>query len=771
MKRLIGLALAASLWASSVLAVDFTVSDIRIEGLEQVEAGVVFRNFPINRGDLVSQQRLNDATRDLFDSGYFDDVELLRDGDVLVVRVEERPSVALIRIEGNDLVEEDQLRDALRQSGLDEGDIFRRSALDQIRLELLKVYNQAGRYSATIETEAEPLSGNRVALNIDIAEGDTAVIKQINIIGNQAFDDETLIELFDSGLTNMLSFWTDNDKYARERLSADIETLKSWYLDRGYLKFEVNSTQVSISPDQQQVYITIGITEGEQYSYSEIKIAGDLVGIDPEMVRERILITEGELFSRARVTESQKGIQELLGDSGYLFSRVAAIPELVDNTNLVLTFFVEPGKLTYVRRIEIKGNATTSDEVIRRELPQMEGAIARSADIAATKTRLDRLGYFSQVTVENRPVAGADDLVDLIVSVEETMLGEISAGLGFSSAEGVLFQLGIQQDNFLGTGKKFGFNINRSDVVSEYEVNFTDPYYTLDGVSRGYQGYYRERDFKEDDASNYNTNELGAEVSFGYPIDENSRVTLGLGLDQTEVILNDVTSQPEVIRDFLEGKSSDTYLTYNLSIGWSSNYLNSSYFPTEGYSHAINVDLSIPGSDLSYYKAVYNGRYYLPLDSNQTWALGFKTRSGYADSLDSKPYPFFRNFFAGGLRTVRGYRNNSLGPRDVATDDNLGGNILVSGTAELVVPTPFVENKDAWRTTMFIDAGNVFSGECGGSVNCSDSIELSDLRASAGLSISWFTGVGPLSISFAQALNEQTGDETESVQFSLGGIF
>lgn len=770
MKGLVVVALAASLWSSVLHAVDFTVSDIRVEGLEQVEPGVVFRNFPINRGDLISQQRLNDATRDLFESGYFDDVELLRDGDVLVVKVEERPSVALIRIDGNDLIEEDALRAALSQSGLEEGDIFRRSALDQIRLELLKVYNEAGRYSALIETEVETLTGNRVALNIDINEGDTAVIKHVNIIGNQAFDDETLVDLFDSGLTNMWSFWTDNDKYARERLSADIERLKSWYLDRGYLKFEVSSTQVSISPDQKQVYITINISEGVQYRYSSVEIAGQLTGLDPEALKSQLLMVEGDLFSRQLVTDSQKGIQDELGNSGYLFAKVNSVPEFVDEDQVSLRFFVEPGKLTYVRRIEIRGNATTADEVVRRELPQMEGALARTSDISDAKKRLDRLGFFRNVAIETRPVAGTDDQVDLEVSLEEQMLGEISAGVGFSSSEGVLFQLGLQQENFLGSGKSFGFNLNRSDVETEYAVNFKDPYYTIDGVSRGYRGYYRERDFDDNDISNYNTNELGALINFGYPINEYQRVSLGLGVDQTEVDLNDAVASPPVFQSFLGGASSETYLTYNVSLGWSANYLNSGFFPTEGHSQDVNLSVAVPGGDLTYYQLVYTGKYYLPLNRDQTWALGFRTRSGFAESLDDKDYPFFKNFFAGGLNTVRGYENNSLGPR--FGEDIIGGNVLISGTAELIFPMPFVDDKDSWRTSLFVDAGNVYASDCAvGLENCNDSLDLGELRAAAGVAFSWLTPVGPLSVAFASALNAESGDETESIQFALGRAF
>ena len=770
MKGLKIVAVVLGLWASLAQAADLTVSDIRIEGLQQVDPAIVFRNFPISRGNQVDDQRLNDATRDLFETGYFDDVQLLRDdGEVLVLRLVERPSVSLIRIEGNDLIKEEQLRDALKRAGLDEGEIFRRSSLDQIRLELLKVYNAAGRYTATIDTEVEEVEGNRVALNVDIKEGATAVVKQVNIIGNTAFDDEELLALFDTGLTNMWSFWTDNDKYAREKVAADIERLRSYYLDRGYIKFEINSTDVSISPDQKQVYINVSISEGQQYTVSEVKLAGDF-GVHESALTDVMYIRAGDLYSRKQITSSMDAFSKVVGAGGYLNAKINVLPEFEDDSSVKITFFIEPGRLTYIRRIEIRGNATTADEVIRRELPQMEGAIANADSIERAKTKLDRMGYFSKVALSTEPVAGADDQVDLRIEVEEQALGQLTAGVGFSNAEGLLFDFGLQQDNFLGSGNSFGLSLNNSRVLTEISASYTNPYYTLDGVSRGFNGYIRERDFANDDISNYNTNEYGANVSFGYPIDEYQRISAAVGVDLTEVQLSS-TNVPSVIRQFV-GAAEDDYLTYQLNLGWQYNDLNSRFFPTRGLSQALNLELALPGADLTYYKATYSGRYYYPLNRDENWVLGFKTRAGYADSLSSKAFPFFRNYFAGGLSTVRGYANNSLGPRDSATNDNLGGDILLTGGAELIFPVPFVGEMKDWRTTVFVDAGNVYSSDCGtGLINCSETIELGDLRVSAGLGVSWFTPVGPLAVSFAQAINEQAGDTTESIQFALGRTF
>ena len=768
MKRSLFLSLAALLLSTSVNAADFAVDDIRIEGLQQVEPGIVFRNFPILRGDQVDDRRLNEATKDLFDSGYFDDVELLRDGDVLVVRVKERPSIALIRLEGNDLIKEEQLRAALKRSGLDEGSIFKRSALDQIRLELLKVYNEAGRYTAQVNSEIEELSTNRVALNISIKEGKSAVIEKVSIIGNKQFSDEELLPLFDLSVTNAFSWWTDNDKYAREKLSADIERLRSFYLDRGYMQFEVTSTDVSISPDQKQVYLTINVSEGAQFYLKSVEITGNLA-VPKEQLEQHLQVAAGELFNRKMIVESNDLIQRELGNSGYLSARSNAIPEVDGKDSVKLKFYVEPGKLTSIRRIEIRGNSMTADEVIRRELPQMEGAIASADLIEKSKSRLNRTGFFSKVNVVSKPVPGSDDQVDLEFTVEEQQLGQIAAGIGYSSADGILFDLSLQQDNFLGSGKQFGFAFSNSQVLTEYSFNFNDPYYTLDGVGRGYKAYYRQRDFAASDVSNYNTNEVGGSINFGYPIDEFQRITLGLGVDKTDVNVNTGVTLPAVITDFTTASGS-SYLTYNVTARWKNNHLNNGFFPTEGFLHDVTADVAVPGGDISYFKTTYNGRYYKPLNRDQTWVVGLKTRDGYADALEGGAYPFFQNFFAGGLRTVRGYANNSLGPRDRVTGDTIGGNILVSGSAELIFPAPFIDNESI-RGIAFLDAGNVYTTSCGGLDNCSSNINLDDLRLSAGVAMSWITAIGPLSISFGQALNAQTGDTTESVQFALGQTF
>ena len=771
MKRSLLLSLAALLLSTSVQAADFAVDDIRIEGLQQVEPGIVFRNFPILRGDQVDDRRLNEATKDLFDSGYFDDVELLRDGDVLVVRVKERPSVALITLDGNNMIKEEQLRDALKRAGLDEGEIYRRSALDQIRLELLRVYNDAGRYTSQIDTEVEELSGNRVSLNIKIKEGREAVVKKINIIGNNAFSDDELQALFDTGLTGLFSWWTDNDKYAKEKLSADVERLRSYYLDRGYLKFAVNSTDVSISPDQKQVFISINVTEGEQYSYGKVELVGAVEEHKAEL-ESALSLVEGELFSRRDLVDAQKALGDKMSSYGYLFSRVSPLTDIKEANLVDVKFFIEPGPLTYVRRINIRGNSTTADEVIRREIPQMEGSIAKSGDVEKAKTNLGRLGYFAKVDVKVSPVAEAADQVDLDVIVEESMLGQISAGVGYSSSEGLGLQASLTQDNFLGSGKKFGFNFNSTDIVKDISVTFDNPYYTLDGVGRGFEVYVSKKDFSAAtaDATDYNLNRFGGSVNFSYPIDEFQRLKLGLGVDSTEIstFSSDLSLMPQIIEDFLRAEGNN-YLTYRLTGNWNSNKLNNGLLPTNGTYQNVNTMIAVPGGDLSYFKTTYTGKIYLPMDRNETWVVGLRTYNGYADSLSGGNYPFFENFFAGGLNTVRGYAFNSLGPRDDGVNkDNIGGTTLLSGTAELIFPMPFIDDKDSWRPSLFLDAGNVYVDDCTGLLNCSN---IGDFRASAGLGITWMTVIGPLSISTSKALNASSYDVPEQVQFAIGRTF
>ncbi|WP_417581785.1 outer membrane protein assembly factor BamA [Nitrincola sp.] len=788
MKHLLMLFLISLLWVTQGHAntLPFVVSDVRVEGLQQVDPGTVFRNFPVAAGDQVDAGQLASATRELFRSGYFDDVQLNRDGDVLVLVLRERPAVAIIRIEGNKAIKEEQLRDGLRQSGLQEGDVFRRATLDQIELDLMRVYSAQGRYGADIQTEVETLPGNRVALNIDITEGRIASIQHINIVGNEAFPDDELIDLFSLKLPGFLSFYTKSDQYSREKLSGDLERLRSYYLDRGYINFSLDSTQVSVSPDKKDVFITVGITEGKQYTVSEVLMVGNLVVGEDELV-SKMSLGEGDVFSRREMTDSQERLERLLGDEGYMFANVSPIPQVDEESGSVsLRYFIEPGKLTYVRRIAIRGNNRSADEVIRRELEQMEAAIVSTAAIERSKTRLERTGHFRTVNVETRPVPGTDDQVDLEITVEEQQSGQLTASVGFSQSEGIILQLGVSQENFLGTGKSVEFNVSNSSTLTEYSFNYLDPYFTVDGVSRGYNFYYREENYDEDDRGDYNTDGIGGGITFGYPIDDFQRLSFSGDVEflrlkpNNSLNINNTNDAVNVINEYIKSNGND-YVNAKLTAGWSDNRLNRGFFPTRGRSQGATLEVSLPGSDLQYYRAQYNNRFYWPINENETWVAGLRGRVGYADSYgNDKAYPFFKNFYAGGLNSVRGFESNTLGPRYSRGEysnkqRSMGGNVLIAGSAELIFPTPFMKDQSAWRTLVFMDAGNVYTTEClSGAQNsnaCVDGVDFGDLRYSVGFGLSWLTPLGPLSVSLAKALNSETGDDTEVFQFALGQTF
>ncbi len=777
MKRKLGLFFVSMLWMAQAqaAALPFEVNDIRLEGLQRVEPGIVFRNFPVAAGDQLTRSQLSDAVRELFKSGYFADVQAEREGEVLVLKLQERPSVALINIEGNDVIKEEDLLNGLKQSGLQEGDVFRRAALDQISLDLLRVYTSQGRYGADIQTEVEPLSGNRVQLNININEGQVATIQHINIVGNTVFSDEELKELFSLKLPNFWSFYTKSDRYAREKMTGDLERLRSWYLDRGYINFNIDSAQVSITPDKQHVYITVGISEGEQFTVRDVSVAGEMV-VPQDVMQQTLTVEPGEVFSRKQMTQSQEKLVRLLGDEGYMFANVSPVPETHDDNTVSIKYFVEPGKRTYVRRISIKGNTRTADEVIRRELEQMEAGIVSSQDIERSKVRLDKTGYFKSVNVETRPVPGTDDQVDLEYAVEEQQSGQFTASVGFSQNDGLILDLGVQQDNFLGSGKKVGFNISNSSTRTEYSFNYLDPYYTVDGVSRGFNLYYRERDYEEDDISSYTADEAGGGVTFGYPIDDYQRLSFSGDIEFIQ--LNTYRQTAQEVVDFID-EEGDSFLNWKLTAGWSDNHLNRGFFPTRGYAQGASLEMAIPGSDLSYIRAQYNNKWYRPINEDETWIFSLRGRAGYGDSLGDSRYPFFKHFYAGGLKTVRGYANNSLGPLDsgdptVANDegDPFGGNLMLTGSAELIFPMPFMADKSAWRSLVFLDAGNVYSTDClSTQSNCSDNVDLGDLRYSVGMGISWLTPIGPLSVSLGVPLNDKENDDTEVFQFALGQTF
>lgn len=647
-------------WSSVASAESFEIEDIRLEGLQRVSAGTVFEQLPISVGDQVDDSRLVRASKQLFRSGLFNDIQLLRDGDVLVVRLVELPTISNIEIKGNKAIQTEMLMDGLKQSGLDEGLVFKRSTLERISLELERQYVAQGRYDARITTEVEALPRNRVALKINVEEGNVANIAHINIVGNEAFDDDELLKQFELQVSNFWSWYASDDKYAREKLAADMETLRSYYLDRGYIRFNIESTQVSLSPNKDSVYITLNVSEGEKYKVRDIRFAGNLV-VDEGDLKSLVLLDHGETFSRRRVISSSEWMSKRLGNDGYTFAKVDGIPDIDDESLEVdLTFFVEPGKRTYVRRINFAGNESTMDEVLRREMIQMEGGWASTEKIDAGKARLDQLGFFKSVTVDTPTVPGTDDMIDVNYNVEEQLSGSLNFNIGYAGGSGVILGASVSQNNFMGSGNRMSLGVQKNNTVQSYNFSFFDPYYTIDGVSRGYNVFYRETDYEKLSAvSDYQTNTKGGNLTFGYPISNRQRLNFSLGLTSTDMFRG--STVPAEIIDFIEDEG-EHFFEYKLGITWRYNALNRGLFPTEGTEHKVSADISVPGSDLTYYKLNYSANYYFPIASE--WSLRLRTELGYGDGFgDQERLPFFKNFRAGGIGSVRGFSSNSLGPK------------------------------------------------------------------------------------------------------------
>ncbi|MFO7530355.1 MAG: outer membrane protein assembly factor BamA [Marinobacter sp.] len=763
----VGLAVA-SMGMKPALADEFTVADIEVEGLQRVSAGTVFAAFPVNIGEQVDEAELASAIKSLFGTGLFTDIEASRDAGVLIITVRERPSISSIKIEGNKNIETEMLMDALAGAGLKEGQVFRRATLERLELEILRSYIAQGRYNARVKATAEELPRNRVAISLDINEGTVAAIHHINIVGNIDFSEEELLGLFELETTSWWNSITNSDKYARERLSGDLESLRSFYLDRGYLDFTVESSQVSISPDKQKVFITIAINEGPQYTISEINLRGDLI-VGEEELRKLIPVKEGDVFSRARMTAISEALSFRLGKEGYAFANVNAVPEPAEDNTASVIFYVEPGKRAYVRRINFNGNVSTRDDVMRQEMTQMEGGVASSDRIEFSKTKLERLGFFKTVDVETVPVPGTDDLVDVNYSVEEQPTGSLSASVGFSQDDGVILGTNVSENNFFGTGKRVSFGVNVSDSVKSANISYLDPYYTVDGVSRGFSVFARQTDYEEEDIDSYLLDEYGGRMTFGYPVDQITRLNFGLGYTRSNIEEGLYTSQE--VQDFIveEGDSFDNYFLFG---SWRRSTLNRGVLPTDGYSHSLSLDVAVPGSDLTFFKATHKTDFYVPISDNNRWVFRARSEIGYGDGYgDDTQMPFYEHFYSGGYGSVRGYEANSLGLRatnseyDLSDPDPFGGNLLTEGGLELITPTPFAGDNRSMRTSVFLDAGQVFDTERGFDP------ELSEVRLAAGVGFQWITAVGPLAFSLAQPLNDKKGDDTQVFQFSLGQTF
>jgi outer membrane protein insertion porin family len=768
------LALAAVLSVQPALAEEpFVVKDIRVEGIQRTEAGTVFSYLPVKVGETMTDEKTAAAIKALYATGFFKDVRLeARDG-VVIVTVEERPSISKITLSGIKEFSEEDLKAGLKQTGLAEGRVLDRSLLDKAEQELQRQYFNRGKYAVEIKSTLTPLERNRVAVQFDVVEGDSARIQQISIVGNQAFKEKELLGQLTSTTPGWLTWYTKNDQYSKSRLGGDIEALRSFYLNRGYIEFNVDSTQVSISPDKQGIYITINVTEGPQYKVSDIKLAGQMLVPEAEL-QKLITIKPGEVFARDMLTETTKKISDRLGNDGYAFANVNAVPELDREKGAVaFTLFVDPGRRVYVNRVNVAGNTKTRDEVVRREVRQMEGAYYDAEKINRSRDRLNRLGYFNEVNIETPGVSGTTDQVDVNVSVAEKSTGNVMLGAGFSSSEGLVLSGSVSQSNVFGTGNRVAVQVNSGSVNTVYSLSFTNPYYTIDGISLGYDLYRRDVDSSSlDDVSEYKTSTYGAGVRFGLPVNERDFISFGLTYEQNSLNIDPtIVGTPTQYQRFVGlGESTRDDTTLRLDTSWARDTRNSYLFPSKGMMQRVAAEIGTPVGSLQYYKLSYQHQQYFPLGKNFTLMLNGE--AGIGDSLSSESgegdLPFFKNFYAGGNSSVRGFANGTLGPKD-ANGDALGGDTRIVGNAELFFPLPGLKDDQSLRMSAFVDAGATFGPNDENGLY--KTFDFGDLRYSAGVAVLWVSPMGPLKFSLAQPLVKKDGDKTEVFQFTLGNVF
>lgn len=736
----------------------FVIEDIRIEGAQRITPGTIFNYLPLQVGDTLDDEKASGAIRDLFATGFFNDIQLGRQGDILVITVEERPAIAAINISGNKEIDTETLLGVLQRINLVEGEVLDRLQLDRISLELTRQYYSRGKYNVQIETQVTPLERNRVEISIDISEGRAARIRQISLVGNEAFSDEQIRDDFESGTGGFLSFYTHDDQYAREKLQGDLELLMSYYQDRGYVDFSVESTQVSISPDKKDIYVTINVSEGQPYRMGEITIAGDPI-LDESRVRMLLLLEEGDLFSRKAIEQTTQFIQDSLAVQGYAFANVNPIPN-VDRENQVidLTLFIDPGKRVYVRRVNFTGNIITSDDVLRREVRQLEGGWFSSVMVEQSRLRLQRLGYFEEVAVETPAVPGTDDQVDVEFMVQERSAGNFSFGLGASQLEGLIVNLAVTQDNVFGSGKRVAFNINASKIFKRIDIAYFNPYWTADGISRGFNFSLRELDQSAANISNYSSDSLLFAVRFGVPVSANDRIPFSFAFEDTEI--NPSVQTPQNILDFLL-ENGTRFKMFKFEIGWARDSRDHFFTARRGSLQSVGFETAVPGSDVQWYKLTYRLNKFWPVRSRM--AFGLRTEIGYGEAYGkTNTFPFFENYFAGGPRSVRGFDDNTLGPKDEFGRPT-GGAFKWTGGGDLYFPLPFVENANTTRLSLFADFGQVYEDV--------SFFEAREIRYSAGISFQWLAPVGPLILNIAQTFNGGPLDRTESFQFLFGTTF
>ncbi|WP_435370393.1 outer membrane protein assembly factor BamA [Acinetobacter indicus] len=818
---------------------EFIVRDIQIDGLVRLTPANVYGMIPVNSGDRVNDATIANAIRSLYATGLFDDIKAAQQGDTLVFQMVERPIISKVEFKGNKLIPKEALEEGLKKMGVAEGEVLKKSALQTLESELEQQYMQQGRYDADVKVITTARPNNRVDLTIEFIEGKAAKVFDINIIGNTVFKDSEIKQAFAVKESGWASVISRNDRYAREKMAASLEALRALYLNRGYINFNINNSSLNLSEDKQHIFIEVSIDEGEQFKFGQTKFLGDAL-YAPEELKALQIYKDGETYSQEKVNAVKQLLLRKYGNAGYYYAEVNVVPQINEETKQVdLNYYINPGQQVTVRRINFSGNTKTADEVLRREMRQMEGALASNEKIDLSKVRLERTGFFKTVDIKPVRVPNVPDQVDLNVAVEEQHSGTSTLAVGFSQSGGVTFQAGLSQTNFLGTGNAVSIDLSRSETQDYYNLSVTDPYFTIDGVRRGYNMYYRKTKLDDDyNVNNYVTDSFGGGINFGYPIDENQSISAGLNIDNTEVTTGPFVST--YVRDYLlanggrgtnlredacignttalyedpnepgritgyrcDGEQVDfedefkgDFLTYNLSLGWSYNTLNRPIFPTTGMSHRVNAEIALPGSDVEYQKVTYDAQAYYPLGKD--FVLRGYGKVGFGNDL-----PFYKNYYAGGYGSVRGYDNSTLGPKYPGVTSNetktrdyspeeVGGNALVQFGTELALPVPF---KGDWarqvRPVIFAEGAQVFDTQCdvpqgmlyweGGANDdgvdarqyCKDNygFDFGNMRYSVGVGFTWITMIGPLSLSYAYPLNEKPGDETKNIQFEIGRTF
>ncbi len=781
--------------AVQVFAIEeFVIQDIRIAGLQRLTPGTIFNYLPVEIGDAFNDQKSAESLRELFRTGFFDDVKIEREANILLITVDERPTIGSLEIDGNKDITTDNLMEGLEEAGFVEGRVYDRSQVEKLQIELERQYHANGKYGVRISADVEELPNNRVGISVTISEGDAAKIRSINIVGNTVFSEKELLDEFELGSSGIMNMLTKGDRYSRQKLGADIETLQSFYQDRGYINFDVESTQVTITPDKKDIYITLNINEGEQYTVSGVKLAGEFV-INQRQMFGLVSIIEGSLFSRAQMTNSSERLTSILGSVGYAFANVNAVPDIDEENNTVeITFFIDPGKRVYVRRINFIGNVRTRDEVLRREMRQQEGGWLSTPLVERGKVRLQRLGFFgADVNSETPAVPGTADQVDVEYTVEEKPFGTFTAGLGYSQFDGLIISTSISQNNVFGTGNRVSFAFNNSSYSRTFSLGYFNPYFTDDGISRGYNVNYSETNGREANLTAFDSRIIGASVNFGFPISEFNAISTSIGYENNK-LSGDGFFANQVL-DFIQREGNE-FDILRVSVGYSYDTRNNTIFPTRGMFYTVVGEAAIPnpGKSLEFYKLSYRGQYFRPLGRGFVFAL--KADLGYGDGfLGTDRLPFFENYYAGGPRSIRGYQQNTLGPVD-NFGNPLGGNIKIVTGAEIIIPIPFLEQFDQFQFSAFVDGGNVY---CTGSgqtdidadqiigpiglntpiitVNNSpfcgpnEKFDLAKLRGSAGLGAVWISPLGVMSFSLSTPINSTATDRTEKFQFNIGTSF